>query len=197
MSSYKFWSLQSSPFIIELCAWVQHRTHDFLLVSLIQICSPQFWKLLMQTICSHSLWQTKNLIKRFTFFAPQIKSSFVFQTIWYFAREIVVVQVSAIFWENALGKECLETLFEIDYEMRYRVLTAPWDWLVFPLMGWSFHWTDCYQGAFFQMMKSVACSVKLQNGCSKQIKYAWAYTAVRACMLLKSGMGPERLLPLR
>jgi len=41
--------------------------------------------------------KAKNLINLSTFLTPQIKSSFVFQTIWYLAREIVVVQVSAIF----------------------------------------------------------------------------------------------------
>jgi len=50
----------------------------------------------------------RNQTKWLSFFIPQIKSSFVFQTIWYLAREIIVVQVSVMAQEKkALGSECV------------------------------------------------------------------------------------------
>ena len=127
MSPYNFSSLQSSPFIIELCVhgcsiMLRHQG-SFLSASFkfVPLSSESY----SCKRCSHSLWQNEepNKLIHILDTSNQVQLCFSDHPVscpWDCCSSGI-----CHFWENALGKECMEILFEIHYEMRYRVLTAP------------------------------------------------------------------------
>ena len=131
-----------------LCEWVKHQIESqqfriwfsslpasFKFVPLSSVnysCKP----------CHHKVHEKRrNQTKWLSFFIPQIKSRFVFQTIWYLAREIIVVKVSAIVQKKkALSSECFGTLSEIHYgneksstNNSLRLMSVSIDGLIVPL----------------------------------------------------------------